>query len=138
MKIREFSVEDQTQIISLWQACGLIKPWNDPTKDINRKVKDGTSLFLIGEKNNQIMATAMGGYDGHRGWINYLAILPNEQGNGYAREMMTKIEHRLIEQGCPKLNLQIRETNLDVVRFYEALGYKTDACISMGKRLIKD
>ena len=84
------------------------------------------------------MAAAMGGYEGHRDWVNYLAVAPEYQGKGYARQIMEDLEKRLLALGCPKLNLQIRSSNVDVIRFYEALGYKADACVSLGKRLIPD
>lgn len=138
MKIRSFESEDQDSVIALWQACNLLVPWNDPQKDIQRKLKMGTELFLVGELDGWIMATAMGGYEGHRGWVNYLAIVPEHQGKGYARQIMEDLEERLLALGCPKLNLQVRSKNVEVIRFYEALGYQVDACVSLGKRLIPD
>ena len=138
LAIRSFEDSDKLAVIALWGACDLVVPWNDPAKDISRKQLNGTDLFLVGEVRGEIIASAMGGYDGHRGWVNYLAVVPAEQGKGYARAMMKALEARLIEQGCPKLNLQIRETNIDVIAFYRALGYQQDACVSFGKRLIAD
>ena len=138
MKIRAFEEVDRAAVIKLWTACGLVVPWNDPGKDIDRKLAVGADLFLVGLTNNSIMAVAMGGYDGHRGWVNYLAVDPNQQNKGYARQMMRALEYRLIEKDCPKINLQICESNIDVVRFYEAIGYRADDCISLGKRLIPD
>jgi ribosomal protein S18 acetylase RimI-like enzyme len=92
----------------------------------------------VGEREDKLVAVAMGGYEGHRGWVNYLAVEDDLRGMGYARQMMDELEVRLLTKGCPKINLQVRGSNLDVQRFYEALGYKKDACISMGKRLISD
>ena len=138
MKIRAYQASDKQAVIQLWDKCGLIVPWNDPEKDIERKLKVGADLFLVGTKTGTLIAVAMGGYDGHRGWVNYLAVAPSLQNKGYARHMMQALELRLIEKGCPKINLQIRESNIDVVRFYEAIGYQTDDSISLGKRLIPD
>ena len=138
MRIRSFSPEDQDAVIELWQACDLLVPWNDPRKDIQRKLKTGAELFLLGELNGRVVASAMGGYEGHRGWVNYLAVEPAQQGRGYARQIMEGLEKRLLALGCPKLNLQIRSSNVEVIRFYEALGYKADPCVSLGKRLIPD
>jgi ribosomal protein S18 acetylase RimI-like enzyme len=138
VKIRSYQAADRPAIIDLWTRCGLVVPWNNPARDIERKLSVGADLFLVGELDGELIATVMGGYEGHRGWANYLAVAPNQQGKGYARQMMSRLESRLLEKGCPKINLQIRDTNVNVVRFYEALGYKADACVSLGKRLIPD
>ena len=138
MKIRVYQNSDQQAVSQLWDDCGLVVPWNDPGKDIERKLAVGADLFLIGERDGKIITTAMGGYEGHRGWVNYLAVDPERQNNGYARQMMAELEARLIEKGCPKINLLVRETNVDAVHFYEAIGYTTDNSISLGKRLIAD
>ena len=80
----------------------------------------------------------MGGYDGHRGWVNYLAVDPDYQHKGFGREIMSALETALKELGCPKLNLQIRTDNEAAIAFYEQAGYKQDAVLSYGKRLIHD
>jgi ribosomal protein S18 acetylase RimI-like enzyme len=138
VNIRLFQLADKQDVIALWAACGLVMPWNDPENDIERKLAVGADLFLVGEREGKLVAVAMGGYEGHRGWVNYLAVEDDLRGMGYARQMMDELEVRLLTKGCPKINLQVRGSNLDVQRFYEALGYKKDACISMGKRLISD
>ncbi|MCP4363584.1 MAG: GNAT family acetyltransferase [Chloroflexi bacterium] len=138
LKIRPFQETDTDAIVTLWQACGLVKPWNDPHKDIQRKLPVGREFFLVGELNGEIVACAMGGYEGHRGWINYLAVHPRQQKMGYGRALMTHLEEMLTAVGCPKINLQIRESNLDVIRFYQAIGYTQDKVVSFGKRLIPD
>ena len=84
------------------------------------------------------MAVVMAGYEGHRGWANYLAVEPERQGQGLGRRMMDAVERGLAELGCPKVQLQIRRGNLDVVRFYRELGYAEDEVIDMGKRLVFD
>lgn len=76
MHIRPFIEQDRQAVIELWQDCGLVVPWNDPNKDIDRKLKVGADLFLVGEGDGRIIATLMGGYEGHRGWANYLAVYP--------------------------------------------------------------
>lgn len=138
LHIREFQEEDAAAVVALWQACGLVKPWNDAYKDIQRKLTVGRELFLVGEIDGRIAATIMGGYEGHRGWVNYLAVHPDYRRQGYGRFLMDTVESKLLARGCPKINLQIRESNLDVIRFYEAIGYKQDKVVSFGKRLIPD
>lgn len=138
MKIRPFQHADAEAVVKLWMDCGLVKPWNDPYLDIERKMQVAAELFLVGEIDGQLIATAMGGYEGHRGWVNYLAVSPDLQGGGYGRQMMRALERMLIARGCPKINLQIRTTNQEVIAFYEAIGYKRDDVVSMGKRLIAD
>ena len=138
MKIRGF-VEDDTQaVIDLWSRCGLLRPWNDPRKDIARKLLLQRELFLVGERDGRVVATAMAGYEGHRGWVNYLAVDPELRRRGFGRLMMAEVERRLKELGCPKLNLQVRRGNLDALAFYQSIGYSDDDVIGMGKRLIED
>jgi ribosomal protein S18 acetylase RimI-like enzyme len=138
MRIRRFEKRDRKAVISLWRRCGLLVPWNHPDLDIDRKLRVQGELFIVGEADGKIVATAMGGYEGHRGWVNYLAVDPEMRYRGLGRLMMERIEEGLREKGCPKVNLQIRETNLDVIRFYEKIGYTSDHVIGFGKRLSED
>ena len=136
--IRPFQTEDEASVISLWQLCELTVPWNNPYKDIARKLKVQPELFLVGMLDSLLIATVMGGYDGHRGWINYLAVHPDFQGLGYAQHMMVNVESELRKIGCPKINLQIRSGNAKVMAFYQKLGFTDDRVLSMGKRLEED
>jgi ribosomal protein S18 acetylase RimI-like enzyme len=138
MEIRPFSCPDESKVIDLWIKCGLVVPWNNPQHDIARKLKVNPELFLVGIVEGELVATVMGGYEGHRGWINYLAVAEEHRKKGYGRAMMQAIETKLQELGCPKINLQIRASNTVVIQFYEKLGYKDDIVVSMGKRLLAD
>lgn len=138
MIIRDYCTADETAVIALWKACGLVRPQNDPHKDIARKLAVNTGPFLVGEKNGRIVASIMIGYDGHRGWINYLAVEPGSQRSGLGRLLMAEAEKRLRAAGCPKINLQVRTTNAAVVAFYRALGFSADDVVSLGKRLEHD
>jgi len=136
--IRSYSESDKKKVIELWQECGLVVPWNDPQRDIERKLSVQPELFLVGLINDEIISTAMAGYDGHRGWVYYLAVKPRYQQQEIGKQMMKETEIRLFELGCPKLNIMIRTTNLEVVNFYKSIGYKIDAVTSFGKRLEPD
>ncbi len=138
MHIRPYRETDQAGVLALWTECGLVVPHNDPLRDIQRKLAVGRELFLVGIEQDRLVAVAMGGYEGHRGWVNYLAVSPACRGRGFGRQMMDDLEGRLLEKGCPKLNLQIRRSNAAVISFYRALGYNEDPVVSMGKRLIPD
>lgn len=138
LAIRPFHPTDETALIALWHACGLTRPWNDPRKDIARKLTVQSDLFLVGVLDGEIVATLMGGYDGHRGWVNYLAVSPEHRRRQFATALMRAVERKLLEMGCPKINLLIRSDNIAVKRFYDSLGFQEDAVISMGKRLIPD
>ena len=138
MQIRSYEEADEQAVIALWQDCGLVVAHNDPRKDIARKLEVGRDLFLVGLDNGEIVASVMGGYEGHRGWVNYLAVSPNHQRKSYGTLMMRALEKKLLALGCPKLNLQIRSSNESVIRFYASIGYGEDAVVSMGKRLIPD
>jgi len=138
MKIREYNDSDKQAVISLWDECGLIAPQNDPAKDIERKLKVDPDLFLVGINDHGVVASVMGGYDGHRGWINYLAVKPLEQRKGYGQQIMKAVEIRIKQKGCPKINLQVRATNQAVIEFYTSIGFGNDNVVSLGKRLEND
>ena len=115
-----------------------MRPWNDPHKDVQRKLTTQPELFLVGEIAGRPVASVMAGFDGHRGWVNYLAVAPEHRNAGLGRMMMRNVEDALEARGCPKLNLQVRTTNHAVLEFYRRIGYATDEVVSLGKRLIPD
>ncbi len=138
LQIRQFRDHDEPAVIRLWQDCELVVPWNNPQKDIQRKLDAGAELFLVGAFEEKLIASVMGGYDGHRGWIYYLAVAPEFRNRGFARAMMADMEGRLLALGCPKINLLVRNTNTEVIEFYNSLGYAMDQSVGLGKRLIAD
>ena len=138
MRIRPFAVEDTDAVITLWRACDLTRPWNDPVRDIERKVAMADDLFLVGTLDHRVVGTVMAGYEGHRGWINYLAVESTERGAGHGRALMAAAEIRLGKLGCPKINLQVRATNPDAIAFYERIGFNVDDAVSLGKRLLTE
>ena len=138
MKIRPFTLDDEAAVINLWQRCGLTRPWNDPHLDIRRKLTVQPELFVVGELDGKIVASAMAGFEGHRGWVNYLAVDPECRFLGLGRQLMAHLETGLQALGCPKLNLQIRSSNDAVLAFYRRLGYLDDDVVCLGKRLISD
>lgn len=138
MIIRTYALEDEVQVIELWRKCNLIRPQNNPKLDIQRKLRVNPELFLVGLLDGKVVATVMGGYEGHRGWINYLGVDPSCQLQGLGRQIMRAIEDKIRLKGSPKINLQVRTNNLKVVKFYGAIGYRTDEVVSMGKRLVED
>ncbi len=138
MIIRPYSPGDEQAVIDLWHRCNLTRPQNNPKSDIERKLKVNPELFLVGILKAQVVATVMAGYEGHRGWINYLGVDPVYRKRGLARQMMEVVELKLSSMGCPKINLQIRDDNFEALKFYEKVGYKIDKVQSMGKRLVKD
>ncbi len=138
MRIRPFASADEAAVLALWQACGLVKPQNDPRKDIARKLRVNPEWFLVAESGGRIVGAVMAGYEGHRGWINYLAVDPARRRAGLGRALMAEAERVLRAAGCPKINLQVRPENRDVVAFYEAIGFSVEGAISLGKRLERD
>ena len=136
--IRPFEDADEAAVVALWQRAGLTRPWNDPGKDIRRKRAEQPELFGVMVAAGEVIGTVMAGYEGHRGWINYLAVDPSCQKQGLGRRLMEWSEARLHERGCPKINLQVRQGNDAVLAFYAALGYADDNVVSLGKRLEHD
>ncbi len=138
MIIRPYAESDEAGVIALWQACDLVRSWNDPRKDITRKLQVNREWFLVAERAARIVGTIMAGYEGHRGWINYLAVDPGAQRGGLGRALVAEAERLLRSAGCPKINLQVRSTNAGVIAFYRRLGFAVDDVVSLGKRLETD
>ena len=138
LEVRSYQKIDEADVIALWQACELTRPWNDPHKDIQRKLAVSPESFLVGMQDGKVVATVMAGYEGHRGWINYLAVHPDHRRRNHGSQMMTAAEQKLKDLGCPKINLQVRTANRSVVEFYQRLGYSVDDVVSLGKRLEHD
>lgn len=138
MQIRAYRESDEEDVVALWHTCGLTRPWNDPHKDIGRKLTVQRDLFLVGEQQGRLIATVMAGFDGHRGWVNYLAVAPDVRGRGHGTRLMRTVEEMFVERGCPKVNLMVRSTNHAVLDFYGRLGYTIDDVVALGKRLVTD
>lgn len=138
MKIRLFERRDTQTVIDLWQRCGLVVPWNDPRRDIERKLADSPELFFVGEMDTRLVTVCMAGYDGHRGWIYYLGVDPDCRRQGLAARIVYHAESVLKARGCPKIDLMVRDTNQAVIEFYQRIGYKKDPVCVLSKRLISD
>ena len=124
--------------MTLWEHCGLTRPWNDARKDIARKLAVQPELFFVLDVDGTVVGSVMAGYEGHRGWMNYLAVSPDAQRHGYGRALVEHAERALQAIGCPKLNVQVRSSNSTVIEFYRRLGYVEDSVVSLGKRFEHD
>lgn len=141
MRIRTFEERDRAAVVDLWRRGGLTRPWNDPDRDIERKLADSPWGLLVAVEEEQVIAVAMVGYDGHRGSVNYLAVDPDRRGRGVGGAVMARAEQLLADRGCPKINLQVRSENADVITFYQQRGYATfpgPDVVNLGLRLIPD
>ena len=138
LSYRDFVADDTDAVVALWQACGLTRAWNDPYKDIARKMTDRNGAFWVVANSDGLIASVMVGYDGHRGTINYLAVTPEAQAQGVGGELMRRAEAYLTDLGCPKVSFCVRKDNLPVLSFYDRLGYEIDDVHFLGKRLIPD
>lgn len=136
--IRAFDVTDTEAVVSLWQETGLSRPWNNPYQDISRKLTVQPELFLVAADAGEVVGTVMAGYDGHRGWLYYLASAPARRGEGIGRGLIEAAEERLLALGCPKVQLMVRPENGGVHEFYGVLGYEPFDTWTTGKRLIAD
>lgn len=138
LRIRAFELADTEPVVSLWQETGLTRPWNNPYQDISRKMRVQPELFLVAVDETTLVGTVMAGYDGHRGWLYYLASSPARRGEGIGRRLVERAEELLIDMGCPKVQLMVRTENIEVHEFYAALGFEPFETWNTGKRLIAD
>jgi ribosomal protein S18 acetylase RimI-like enzyme len=137
MIIRTFTPDDEQQVIDLWQECGLVVAWNDPHTDIQRKLKDSPELFFVGEIKDRIAASCLAGYDGHRGWMYYLAVRPKLRKQGLGSRMVRHAEQALLDLGCLKINIMVRDSNQSVISFYHRIGFEDDPVVVLGKTMIE-
>jgi ribosomal protein S18 acetylase RimI-like enzyme len=136
--IRPYRLSDREALVALWHLGGLTRAWNDPDRDIDRKVARDPDNLLVLEVDGQLIGSVMVGYEGHRGWINYLVVHPDHRGRGLGQALVDEAERRLAALGCPKVNLQVRSSNRSAIDFYRRIGYSVDDVVSLGRRLEVD
>ena len=135
LSIRPYREDDQEEVIKLWEKVfPNAPPHNNPARDIKTKREVQPEMFLVAIYDDQLVGTAMAGFDGHRGWVYYLGVDPDYQRRGIGTALMKRVEAKLVGLGCPKLNLQIRADSAEVQSFYESLGYDPEDRLSMGKK----
>ena len=136
--IEEARPDDRIAVIALWQACGLTRPWNDPDADFYRAVEWLGSAVLVRREQDMIVATTMVGFDGHRGWVYYLAVARDHRRSGLGRALMAAAETWLVERGCPKIQLMVRDDNEAAIAFYRALGLEVQKVAVLGRFLERE
>jgi ribosomal protein S18 acetylase RimI-like enzyme len=129
---------DVEQVVELWRACGLVRPWNDPHVDIADARAGDTSTILVARADGRVTASAMAGHDGHRGWLYYVAVAPELQSTGLGRAAVVAAEAWLVARGARKIQLMVRTTNTDVLGFYGRLGYTDQECTVLGRWVESD
>ena len=135
MRIEPASAGDRAAVIALWQAAGLTRPWNDPGSDFDLALANPTSTILLARDEAGLVGSVMAGFDGHRGWVYYLATDPDRLKHGIGRALMAAAEDWLRQLGCPRVRLMVRHDNLDARGFYTAIGYDDQDVVTMGRTL---
>jgi ribosomal protein S18 acetylase RimI-like enzyme len=123
LSIAPIADADIAEVIALWRACDLTRPWNHPAADIALARRGPNSAILIGRDGDAMIASALVGHDGHRGWVYYVAVDPARRGKGFGRAIMNAAEDWLRARGIEKLQLMVRGDNTRVQAFYGSLGY---------------
>ena len=131
--IEEATASDAEAVIALWHECGLTRPWNDPHQDFDRALAWPASTILVARDGPVLLGCAMIGYDGHRGWVYYLAVSPAHQRAGLGRQMMKTAADWLRDCGAPKVQLMVRTDNSATLDFYAALGFERQETVTLGK-----
>lgn len=127
--------DDEAAVVALWRACGLTRPWNDPHADFRLALAGGSAAVLTARGGEQLDGAVMVGFDGHRGWVYYLAVAPERREQGLGRALMQAAEEWLKARGAPKIQLMVREDNDAALGFYEALGLERQKVVTLGRFL---
>lgn len=136
MEIRQYLETDEQAVVALWkEVFPDAPPHNDPKTDIARKLHVQRELFFVAVRDGAVIGTVMAGFDGHRGWVYYLAVSPPHRRQGVGAALMKRVEQELAAVGCPKLNIMVRVSNQQMTAFYERLGFRLEEIITMGKLL---
>jgi ribosomal protein S18 acetylase RimI-like enzyme len=135
MEISRLDMSEAAQAAALWEESGLVRAWNDPQADIEAALACTTSTILAAREGDRVIGTVMAGYDGHRGWLYYVAVTPSQRGRGLGRALMTAAEQWLAEQGARVIRLMVRAENEGVTSYYRSLGYEDSNMLVLGKRL---
>ena len=135
MEISRLYLSEAAQAAALWEESGLVRAWNDPRADIEAALACATSTILAARDGGRVVGTVMAGYDGHRGWLYYVAVTPSQRGRGLGRALMTAAERWLAEQGARVIRLMVRAENEGVTSYYRSLGYEDSNMLVLGKRL---
>ncbi len=138
VKITPADSKDRNSVVALWQAAGLTRPWNDPGVDFDLALSNPTSSILLARHDLALVGSVMVGFDGHRGWVYYLASDPEQRGKGTGRALMVAAEEWLRFRGCPKIQLMVRNDNSVAKGFYAAIGYEEQDVVTIGRRLGDD
>lgn len=134
IRIEPAAAAERETVVALWQTAGLTRPWNDPVADFDLGLASQTSIILLARDGPAIVGTVMVGFDGHRGWVYYLATDPDRARQGIGRLLMAAAEVWLKTRNCPKIQLMVRGDNLAARDFYAAIGYEQQDVITIGKR----
>ena len=136
LTLRPATADDKSTVVALWKDCGLVAPYNDPVADFRfARAKANSDVFVAVNETGMIVGSVMVGHDGHRGWPYYVSAHPDHRRRDIGRALMRQAENWLREQGILKIMLMVRDTNAQVVTFYERNGYKTKPNIVMEKWL---
>lgn len=133
--IAPLGIADIPALVALWKACGLTRPWNDPERDARLAIQGQSSAILGLRDGDALIGSVMAGFDGHRGWVYYLAVAPERRREGLGRRLMDAAEAWLRERGAPKLQLMVRTSNAEALGFYEALGLERQEVATLGRFL---
>jgi ribosomal protein S18 acetylase RimI-like enzyme len=133
--VEEAGPADAAEVIALWQAAGLTRPWNDPAADFARSLDAADSAVLVARDGTALTGSVMVGYDGHRGWVYYLAVASDRRRQGLGRTLMAAAETWLRARGCPKVQLMVRTGNAEALAFYERLGLSAQDVVTLGRFL---
>lgn len=137
MEIIAFDERRRSDLVDLWRQCDLTRPWNDPDGDIDRALSNPSSTILLAVDEPETVGSVMCGYDGHRGWVYYLATAPDRRGQGIGQTLMKAAEGWLRDLGCPKIELMVRDTNTATLGFYDALDYERQPVEVLARWLIE-
>ena len=138
VELRCFRMEDTEGLLALWRECGIAVREDRPRLTIQKKMNHSPEAFWVACVEGRVVASLMAGYDGVRGWLYRLAVLPDFRSRGVGRALVDKAESWLRELGCPKVKLQVEPGDEGPIEFYRRLGYERRDLVDMSRLLASE
>jgi ribosomal protein S18 acetylase RimI-like enzyme len=126
VKVREFAEADYEAVKDLWEKGKPGIGYLDTLEQVKVKVKRDPDLFLVAEDEGRLVGSVLGAWDGRRGWVYHLAVLPEKRRSGIASILLKEVEDRMNKKGAWRVNALVFKSNQASLGFFKKMGYSSN------------